>query len=245
METASKKLAEARTKLEEIGAADRPGLGDSVYDFLDRQIRQLIRNPNLFDTYHSAFLAAIEKAPGASRNAVDAARQRLIQNGLATNLNGGRLEWHPIRHGTTKIEKRLTPFERQLIERFNASLLSSLNLQAALSVTSSPNYVDDRLFTSKSWRDVYHYDAQGKLTGWTRHAAAGATDFTEDGLIVLDKDAANRPIKVQTVRYVAIPAQASEQPSKLEVSLGEEIINYAYENGERVVKSRARAKLKK
>ncbi len=68
------------------------------------------------------------------------------------------------------------------------------------------------------------------------------TDFTEDGLIVLEKDVASRPIKVQTVRYEAPPPTTQGKPEKLEMSLGEEIISYSYENGQRLEKSRIRAK---
>ena len=47
-------------------------------------------------------------------------------------------------------------------------LLSEVVLPGAISISSSPNLVDFHLFTLKPWRNVYHYNAKGRLTGWTR-----------------------------------------------------------------------------
>jgi hypothetical protein len=59
---------------------------------------------------------------------------------------------------------------------------------------------------------------------------------------VLVRDDAGRPIQVQTVNYKETAANAFGQPDKLDYLAGEEIINYSYEKGERVVKSRVKAK---
>src|SRR5206468_1516054 len=128
------------------------------------------------------------------RNAVEAARQRLLQSGLAKSRDGGRLEWQPIRKGDTPLVQRLTSFEKFQIERFNATLLAEVVLPGALTVAAPPNYVDRRLSAPKTWRDVYHHDAAGQLTGWTRYDGPRVVEFTEEGLMVLEKDGAGRPV---------------------------------------------------
>jgi hypothetical protein len=242
MDAAYERMAKAQKKLEGILAASRPGLGGSLKDFVDGTLGRLAQDPDLCTTHDQAFLAAMEKATAVRRAVVKSARQRLIQMSLATELKGGRLQWHPIRPGSGKVEQRLTQFERQLLAGFNAALLSELVMPGALAVSSSPNYVDHRLFTAKSWRDVYHHDAKGKCTGWTRHEAQGVTDFTEDGLIVLERDAAGRPIKAQTIRYRKVEATTWGRPDKLEAIPGGEVVTYSYEGGQRLEKSRVGAK---
>jgi YD repeat-containing protein len=130
------------------------------------------------------------------------------------------------------------------VEGFNSALLSELVFPGALARSSEPNYVDHHLFTRKTWRDVYHYDDRGNLSGWTRYDGRRVTNFTEAGLMVLELDNANRPRKVQTVRYVAKPAASVGHPSTLEIVAGDEVISYAYDTGARVETSRIQVKAK-
>jgi hypothetical protein len=241
VKAAQKEVTEAQKKLDGTLAAKQPGLNASVNDFVERTLRQARQDPDLFDTHDIIFRAAIEKAAPARKSAVESARQRLIRSGLASNREGGRLEWAPIRQGSTVLEQRLTPFEKQLIERFNAVLLSELVLPGALTASTSPNFVDQRLFTAKSWRDVYRYDDKDKLTGWVRFDDGRVTEFTEEGLQVLEKDATGRPIKARSVRYEPTPQQGT-QPTALKSAPGEEIVTYGYEDGKRVETSRTGAK---
>ncbi|MCA9068331.1 MAG: hypothetical protein KDA84_05380, partial [Planctomycetaceae bacterium] len=57
------------------------------------------------------------------------------------------------------------------------------------------NYVDPLLDTPKDWRDDYHYDADGKLTGWTRTRNDSVQEFTADGKLRIE------PGKTVDVRY--------------------------------------------
>ena len=246
VQAAQKEVTAAQKQLDELLATKRPDLGASVNHFVNRTLRQALQDPDFFDTHDKALLAAIEKATPARKNAIEAARKRLLETGLASNLDGGRLEWHPVRIGNTVLADRLTPYEKFVLERFNAALLAELVLPGAITVSSPPNYVDHRLFTVKSWRDVYHYHFRtGKLSGWTRFDGNRVTEFTEEGLTVLAKDDEDRPIKAQTVRYQPTPTKAPGHPSALEVMPGEEIVTYAYEDGKRVEKSRTGKKEEK
>src|SRR5262249_38047518 len=184
-----------------------PELGASTNEFVDRTLRRAWQGADFSVTHDRDLLAATEKAAPGRKNAVEAARRQLVQTGLASNRDGGRLEWHPIRTGDTPLAQRLTPYEKFVLERYHAALLAELVLPGAVTVSSAPNYVDHRLFSPKTWRDVYHHDRAGKPTGWTRYDGARVTDFTEEGLMVLEKDGEGRPIKAQTVRYEQKPAK--------------------------------------
>jgi len=245
VQKAQQVVTQMQRKLDEVLAASRPDLGASVHDFVDRTLRRAWQDASLFDTFDRDWLAAIDKAGPARKNSVEAARQRLIQSGLAAARPGGRLEWQPIRSGATDLAQRLTACEKYLLEQFNATLLAELVLPGALTVSSPPNYVDHRLFAPKSWRDLYHYDAAGKLTGWTRRDGNRVTDFTEDGLMVLEKDAEGRPVKAQAMRYRQAPTKEPWRPSALEASPGDEVVTYAYDRGKRVETSRIGAKEEK
>ena len=71
----------------------------------------------------------------------------------------------------------------------------------------SKRYVDPALDFKKDWRDDYHYDPEGRLTGWTRTRGDVKTHFTADGLRILERDARGLPSKTQPVRYTAQPGR--------------------------------------
>ncbi len=241
----SRQWPRLRKKLDEDLADYRPDLGASLSDFVNNTLRRAWQDAALFDTFQKELAAARDQGSAEHRNAVDAARQRLVQSGLAAGGKGGGLDWHPLRGGSGPLADRLTPYERFLVQQFNAALLAELVLPGAVTAASPPNYVDHRLFSPKSWRDIYHYDPAGQLTGWTRRNGSDVTDFTAEGLMVLEKDSEGRPIKVQSVRYRQAPAKESWRPNALEASPGDEIVTYGYEGGQRVEKSRSRANQEK
>jgi hypothetical protein len=67
------------------------------------------------------------------------------------------------------------------------------------------NYVDPLVDVHKDWRDDYHYDEKGRLTGWTRTRGKDKQEFTADGALVLTKDAKGQPLKTRSVRYLLKP----------------------------------------
>ncbi|MWD29569.1 hypothetical protein E0K89_018985 [Aquicoccus sp. SCR17] len=54
--------------------------------------------------------------------------------------------------------------------------IASLDRRAAEGV-----YADPLVFPRMPWRDVYRYDAEGKLAGWLRHGPEGETRFDPQG----------------------------------------------------------------
>lgn len=69
-------------------------------------------------------------------------------------------------------------------------------------VASKGDYIDPKIFPVRHWRDEYHYDGKGKLTGWTRVTKSGKTEFSRHGAIVRTKDAKGRPLKAETIGYL-------------------------------------------
>lgn len=70
-------------------------------------------------------------------------------------------------------------------------------------------YVDPLIDLPKDWRDEYHYDGNGTLTGWTRVRGSKRERFTPDGRLVLEQEG-ETPAKTCAVRYtVAVGPKGS------------------------------------
>ncbi len=64
-------------------------------------------------------------------------------------------------------------------------------------------YEDPALSAFKNWTDTYHYDAQGKMSGWTRTRPDNTTeDFDSQGRKILERNDAGQPTRVQKVNYL-------------------------------------------
>jgi hypothetical protein len=67
---------------------------------------------------------------------------------------------------------------------------------------AATNYVDPVLSLPKHWRDEYRYDAEKRLTGWTRRRGDVSEDFSPRGERVEQADALGRPTVTRTVSYI-------------------------------------------
>ncbi len=64
------------------------------------------------------------------------------------------------------------------------------------------HYADPLIDPAKAWRDVFHYDERGHLSGWTRHRESGEVEeFDAAGRLVLARGAGGRPTTIREVRY--------------------------------------------
>jgi hypothetical protein len=63
-------------------------------------------------------------------------------------------------------------------------------------------YSDPRLDLRKDWRDVYHYDDDGRLLSWTRIQRLQRDEFTPEGRLIVEADDQGRPVTTAAVRYV-------------------------------------------
>ena len=101
------------------------------------------------------------------------------------------------------------------------------------------NYVDPNLAAAKSWRDVYHYDAAGHLTGWTRYDLGGKTELTAAGEAILERDSQGRCVKACKVRYERVPgvnrdrgAEDRQLWNPIKQVLTSEMVTYTYDGPE-------------
>jgi len=67
-------------------------------------------------------------------------------------------------------------------------------------------YFDPRLYARRHWEDVYHYDSEGELLGWTRtwrkpKKPPEVIHYTRHGARVLSRDSKGRPLRAGKVRY--------------------------------------------
>lgn len=74
-------------------------------------------------------------------------------------------------------------------------------------------YVDPQIALPRYWRDVYHYDAAGQMTGWTRTRKGKTEEFTAEGLLILGRDALGQPTQTMPVAYVPRSNGPSELPA--------------------------------
>ncbi|MFW6169198.1 MAG: TPR end-of-group domain-containing protein [Planctomycetota bacterium] len=74
------------------------------------------------------------------------------------------------------------------------------------------NYVDPLLDNRKNWRDEYHYDEQGNRLGWTRIRGDQEQEFTADGRLILERNAAGEPTQTTPVRYVVEQSSRGNAP---------------------------------
>ena len=90
-------------------------------------------------------------------------------------------------------------------------------------------YADPMLTMQKSWKDLYEYDAQGRLTGWYRmHSGGQPARFTYKGHKVLQSDRQNRPVKACAVQYLPRQAGVEGAPPSLTCVDTPRLFTYTY-----------------
>jgi hypothetical protein len=91
----------------------------------------------------------------------------------------------------------------------------------------SKHYTDPMLYASRNWRDEYHYDDAGEMTGWTRVRGEDRQAFTADGWRVLETDDEGRPVRAREVVYVA--AAKRNQAPRLQQRDDDNVRHYRYD----------------
>ena len=77
-------------------------------------------------------------------------------------------------------------------------------------------YADPVLTLQKNWKDLYEYDAQGRLTGWYRTRSGCQPErFTYAGHKVMATDKLNRPLKACAVQYIPRQTGVENMPPVL------------------------------
>lgn len=173
-----------------------PRLGMSAKDRIEKALNAIKDDPRLYLDHLGDVTALCQTAETAK--AVMEARRRLSRFGLFPEDAQAAPELKPTQVGAPL---RLTACEEFEIQRFHLLLLSRVLYPQFLQWRETLNYADERLVHVRDLRDVYHYDAAGRLTGWTRYQPDARADFIADGRLVTDADAQGRPRKVRPVQF--------------------------------------------
>lgn len=227
---AAEKANQAASKtVSDILGVKRPGLDAPIRTIVDGALCRLRDQPGFALEHCTALEAALAAADPAAKARVAAAQKRIVNLGvLKPEANGFTLR--SIRAGDRPVAERLTGYERDALARYHAELLSSLVYPKLVSVTFRPNFVDQRLTTPKSWRDVYRYDDARHCVGWLRNDGATEVEFNADGHAILEKDARGRPVKARSMRYELDPVQLKANVRVVKPTWGDRVLHYEYAN---------------
>jgi hypothetical protein len=192
---AQKALDAARRDSDAILNKPLPKVNATPRDVVTRAFARL-RDDVTFYSAHRAELDRLINADAGLKTRFHASCKRYVQLGvLKPEGEGFAIRSVDAAGGPTR-------YERNLLQRMHAEIITQVLFPRLLSHDFHMNFVDQRLAARKEWRDVYHYDKDHRLTGWTRYTADGMQDFTPAGLLVLEKDEQGRVRKARAVKYV-------------------------------------------
>lgn len=156
--------------------------GRTARDCIEQALNAIKNDPTLYTTNAAEFAAMLKAAPSVGAKAVTTARDKLVASGVLAGDDSAGWRITPLLDGDDPPEKRLSVSQLNRLEWFNIELMGRLLYPGAIGLKFSRNYVHKMLTSpDKTWRDVYHYDKSGKLTGWTRYDGDKAIDFTPEG----------------------------------------------------------------
>lgn len=177
-------LEHAITTMLATTAPDRAGSATTLRDSIEAALSAVGDDAGLFLTNQEAMLklAGISPKPDAL-TALRANLKRLTDLGvLIEQADGSFRTEHSLDH--------LSALERSCLRELNLTLLSHVLLPGLLERSAATLFVDPRLGVRKPWRDVFHYDATGQRSGWTRHAAGRVWHFNREGQVTVEYDKA-------------------------------------------------------
>ncbi|MBY0523492.1 MAG: putative Ig domain-containing protein [Gemmataceae bacterium] len=218
---------EANKVVNDLLNAKRPGLDQPIRPLLENTLAKVRDNVNFLGEHRAALDALLQAADEPHKARVLAARKRLVQLRVL-KAEGDAFVPHALREGNAPVAERLTAYERNMLERYHAELLSALVYPKFLSIAFKVNFVDQRITTPKTWRDVYHHDAKGTPIGWTRYDGENVSDFTADGHLVLEKDAKGRALKARAVKYEFDPMALKTNQRVVRATPDAKVFTYEY-----------------
>lgn len=229
LEAAAKKAREAvdaATKLRDALIAEKqPGLDQPLKSLVESRLRALLADPG----FYSKHGATLDSKSGG----VAAALKRLLAYGIASQAGEGPLELNAVLPGNKPAAERLSRYQKAMLAQFNGAILAASI--PGMRHDFRANLVDFRLSSPKVWRDVYHYSADGKPTGWTRYDGTAATDFNARGHLVETRDAQGRCLTARSVIYdrkrpAGYDPRSGPDRSPLTFSPGFHEFRYEYES---------------
>ncbi len=163
--------------------------GGVLRDAMEKALKKIADAPDLFVTLQQRLR---EKSWQSPLPEIDAAVKRAADYRLLD------------RNGSEPYKARLQSTEATLGDRarfreLNLTLLTSALMPDFLERSNKPAFVDPRLTTPKSWRDVYQYDQDGICTGWTRITNGHSYEFSRGGQLLPD-GRSGRALAVKLIR---------------------------------------------
>ena len=207
-------LASAERSSDEILARKLPGYDMPVKDRLTSIFNVMMSDPDFAADTTDLRNTLLKSDPQRLRS-FGSARQELAGSGV--NPEQGKPQ---------------TLFQKIMLQKYNAQLLANVYYPGILSASSRANYVDSDISAPKSWRDDYHHDSAGRITGWTRYDGGRTTEFNWEGLVVYQQDVLGRCVTGRAVLYARDGPIASPRvrpdPRPLKMVLANQLAHYIF-----------------
>ncbi len=181
----SNKQKIARQK--ELRAATGKALSASLCASASAAIETIAERPNSFIANQADILAlAAQPSRAAGFAAFRTELKRLTEWGVLVEQDGGVFS-------LARPAGSLTAADRDYLRELHLIVLGEVLLPGLMDRSPAPLFVDPRLSTPKSWRDVYRYNDKGERTGWIRHSGGHTYRFDAQGQMLNEADEA-RPV---------------------------------------------------
>lgn len=109
-------------------------------------------------------------------------------------------------------------------------------IQSVDYMNASHRYADPILTMTKTWKDLYEYDAKAQLKGWYRTKRTGVADrFTHAGHKVLAADKLNRPTRACGVQYMPRQQGENRPPELTYVDNLQQVFVYSYSSDDDLI----------
>lgn len=197
--------ASDKQKEKQVLEKKMPGQAVGASELVQRVLNSFLQDTNLCSANAGDLKPLYDSANSGTREAFDNIRQKLIRFGIAENPGANPFPIKPMRKINDLAAADFTSYEKGMIERMNAVLLSRLIFPGIIAGEWRENYVDFRIAAAKEWRDIYRYAPDGTPAGWQRYHSDKVEEFTAEGLLILEKDHQGRCIRARVVRYELEP----------------------------------------
>lgn len=165
----------------------------------EQTINRIADQPDYFIKHQARLLPLAAKSPKTTAlTDLRAELKRLTDLGVLVESADGDFS---IAHSP----ETLTAADRYHLRQLHLTVLSQVLLPGLLERSPAPLFVDPRLSMAKAWRDVYHYDADGKRTGCTRHSQGRTWRFNAAGQLLLEDKTAPVLYQAEGTRLVFQP----------------------------------------
>jgi len=224
---AKRKLDDARRAGQDILTRRREALGASVKDAIEKALNAIKDTPDLYVANADRIEAMLPTVGEKHARAFKTARDEIVRRGILAAGSPAGWKLQPALADRLPKDRPLTKWERNRLEWFHVALIRHVLFPGAIHLTYRRNFVSGFLTVQKNWRDVYHYDPAGRLTGWTRYVKGKTERFAADGALVTKTDRLGRPIEAKKVQYL-VDRDSRRMPRELKYMTLPTVVRYEY-----------------